>query len=977
MDARRYAFTPALVGTNPFIHRLVAGILGVLILIGGAQAQLPDADSLRRALNQGKSLTSSPVETPSALDLSRQLKGNQTNDKIGPEGEQPFPVEEPLSPLEMDYNRRLGRDLPGEIESEETRAKNQRRKRLEQAQLQTQASLRPMTELELEQLEEMRAAKEREKAPPMLRQFGYDLFRDSLAASDMPVTGRLSDSYILGVGDEIVVTMVGQSGGTIVTGVDREGRIILPDLAPIPAAGRSFGDFARDVRQRVAQSLLGTEAYVSIGALRQVSVTVMGEVDYPGQYQATSQSDLLQLMALAGGIKKSGSLRRLTVFRDGQRLEIDLYDVFFGTGDISLQVRDGDRLLVPLIGPTVAVAGDVVRPAIYELPANQIKRADQEIAVAEVLQLAGGSLRPRGYSIDRNRIGNDGYQNFTSTSATDRVAAGDLYQVYPQRQVHLGRVQLLGHVRQPGYKPLSAAPTISALLKGGDALKMAPYSLFAIVETIDDLSQQLVYKPVDLGPILAGTEDVVLRDQDSLLILGPHELDYLSSEAVRSAVLAPQSVTPDQCDAVVSLARRARQADSERLAAAARSVFIVEEDRQQQEQQQQQQQQQLQQGQQTQLGAVGQNGSRNQDNSAVQRASDFSSDEIVSASELARLAAQAAQCNEFFDERPEILPLAIEYAVVMMGAVRQPGLYPIAGSASLRDLVAASGGLSLSADPEQIEISSIRNRELAALGATERRYVDLRSASLASIDVTPGSTIRFASQQATMEAGTVLLSGEFKRPGVYTIKRGETLLQVMTRAGGLTDQAYPFGSVFTRMRVKQEQQEGFRRTARELNNALALAMLRENISGDALTAANSLVNSFATVEAAGRVVVEADPQILRQNPERDLVLETGDSIFIPKRPNFVLTAGDLLNPGALQFRSGKSIEDYLDEAGGFQETADKNRVFIVFPNGVAQRFHSRVGRAIHPWFPRVALLWCQRMSIPSKRSISCGKFPMS
>jgi protein involved in polysaccharide export with SLBB domain len=83
-------------------------------------------------------------------------------------------------------------------------------------------------------------------------------------------------------------------------------------------------------------------------------------------------------------------------------------------------------------------------------------------------------------------------------------------------------------------------------------------------------------------------------------------------------------------------------------------------------------------------------------------------------------------------------------------------------------------------------------------------------------------------------------------------------------------------------------------------------------------------------------VVEADPQILRQNPERDLVLETGDAIFIPKRPNFVLTAGDLLNPGALQFRSGKSIEDYLDEAGGFQETADKNRVFVVFPNGVAQ-----------------------------------------
>jgi hypothetical protein len=92
------------------------------------------------------------------------------------------------------------------------------------------------------------------------------------------------------------------------------------------------------------------------------------------------------------------------------------------------------------------------------------------------------------------------------------------------------------------------------------------------------------------------------------------------------------------------------------------------------------------------------------------------------------------------------------------------------------------------------------------------------------------------------------------------------------------------------------------------------------------------------VEAAGRVVIEADPTVLRVRPNLDVVLQAGDELHMPKRPSSVTVVGDVLNPGTLQFMAGKSVEEYLREAGGFQRTADKGRVFIVYPNGEAEPY---------------------------------------
>ena len=98
-----------------------------------------------------------------------------------------------------------------------------------------------------------------------LSQYGYDIFRN-VAPGNATETGRVPERYIIGIGDSLVLTLVGSTDRSITLRVDREGRIIIPDVGPIPVSGRSFGDVRRDIEDQVHAAMLGTEVYVSLGA---------------------------------------------------------------------------------------------------------------------------------------------------------------------------------------------------------------------------------------------------------------------------------------------------------------------------------------------------------------------------------------------------------------------------------------------------------------------------------------------------------------------------------------------------------------------------------------------------------------------------------------------------------------------------------------------------------------------------------------
>ena len=194
-----------------------------------------------------------------------------------------------------------------------------------------------------------------------VKQFGYSVF-DKIPLRDQIMTGTVPDSYRLGVGDTLVVSFKGSKEEIITVNVDREGRLIIPSLSPINVAGVTFGDVKALLKKQVSESLIGTEVYISIATLRQISVLVAGEVENPAMVRTTSLATPIEVLLHVGGVKKTGSLRNIILQRGSERTLIDLYNVIEGSNAEIINLMDGDRLIVPIIGATVAVDGNVIRP---------------------------------------------------------------------------------------------------------------------------------------------------------------------------------------------------------------------------------------------------------------------------------------------------------------------------------------------------------------------------------------------------------------------------------------------------------------------------------------------------------------------------------------------------------------------------------------------------------------------------------------
>ncbi len=724
-----------------------------------------------------------------------------------------------------------------------------------------------------------------------LDQFGYDFFGNLTQISEF--SGAVSDDYFLGIGDEIILTFHGQVAKTIRTRVDREGRVIVSDLQPISAAGRSFGEFREELQARVANEMIGTQVFVSIGAIRMVSVMVSGEVSQPGMHQVTGLSTLVDVLFKAGGIKKTGSLRRIIFQRNGENRVFDAYDYLInGVSRPGITVRNGDKLIIPSIGQTVAVTGGVKRPGIFELKSSE--------SVNDVLNWAGGPIRPQGNRVLRSRLDVQGRENLVELSKLSSNASdGDIYRIQLGSGASTGSVQLSGHVQSPGVRALSSAASVRALVPDVFALKAEPYLLLAVLETTDDITQARYFTAVDLAGVINGAKDYPLKNNDRLIILGKDTVDYLMSSDVQ-ALLTRKRLTIENIEVKAEVgalsADLAQQQGNGKLCEGLNELNRL-------------------------IGA--------------EQTSRFVNAIYTVRGAIEDTAVYSGKCPKVLDDYPSLLSFMLEHVVAIGGEVRRPGLFPIADQTTLKHVLAYAGGLSKDADSQSVEFSrevteADRNRSM------QRQTLNIAQNDPLTIAVMPGDEIKVNALSSDRELGAVLLSGEFNKPGYYTISRGEKLSQLIERAGGLTEQSYPYGAVFTRESVRRKEQQDFDRAAQELKEQLLAKSASGELEGQQIGAVQALITSIQSTKAIGRVVTETDPTVLQVRPELDMLVEAGDVIYMPKRVSFVNVTGEVLNPGALAFVPGEDVEGYLDSAGGMRQFADDDRIFVVKPNGRAQ-----------------------------------------
>lgn len=874
--------------------------------------------------------------------------------------------------------------------------------------------------------------------------FGYEVFAASGAPP--PAQGATPGEQILGIGDEVTVTVRGTKPLQGRYQVNSDGHLLLPDLPPITAAGRSLADLRRELQAAYSANQVAPQVFVYLSEARRIGVLVLGAVARPGRVEASAFATVFDALSAAGGVRKDGSLRDIKLIRQGRTTPVDLYQLLLrgDGGGGTLKLRDGDRLMIPPLGPTAALAGPVKRPGVYELPptASTVTApaaASPVITLQELIALGGGPLRPADHRALRLTIGPDGRERAETLppGADPPLRDGDAVILTPLREERRGLVHLEGRALRPGPRAMDEARTLAGLAAAHELPHDAWRPFAALASPAAD-GGAFALSAVDLNELRQKRSDRTLRDGERLMVLGPAEVDFLTSSAVlgllrgdaKPAAPSDDGKNNDACPALEALARalaadphgpladgpqarlaatltgadlpcpdlyrrhpdllaftlshavlrrggdgrpgfypyadkRERGAGSvadllgpratlighvrhpgvRSLADAPNLRTLLDGGRG------------LEPGAYPLIGVVERFGERDKSRRLIAfspaavaagradlKLADRDRVHVFSAARIRAMLNPAPDAG--VKDRPAVEALAdghaveppdaamraflAERTVQVRGAVLSPAGLPVADKATVRELIDAAGGLTPQAETDAIEIT--RPDALPA-----RRVVSLTAAEAEKLTLGPGAALRINPRPTAAEAGAVLVEGEVRRPGWYDVLRGERLSSVLARAGGLTDEAYPAGTVFLRESAKRREKEALETQARTLERNVALLLQKgEQVRAEDVGLIRQLAGQLRGVEPAGRIVAEADPAALARHPERDPLLEAGDRIAVPKRPLTVAVTGEVAAPGAYPFRSGKDAGDYLRDAGGLSGLADESRVYMVLPDGRAE-----------------------------------------
>jgi len=348
------------------------------------------------------------------------------------------------------------------------------------------------------------------RANAKLSQFGYDQLGIGRTVT-VPETGAVAGDYILGPGDEISVSLRGQENSDFRTTVGRDGNVVLPRLPPVAASGRTFDTFRQDIEAAVHRAYVASSASVSIGRVRQVNVLVSGEVNAPGPRMVTGLSSTLDAVLLSGGVKKTGTLRNIRIQRAGREYTVDLYGALTGGGTGGgMRLADGDRVIVPPLGATVAVAGLVRRPGIYELPAHA-----SSMPARSLLALAGGQEVRGRYRMSVLRIEQDGRSNLVALPAENApIRDSEILRVELGADLATSQATLSGGTGLAGQFAVANGSRLSDILRAPGAMGQTPYTLFGLIVRKDQrtlLRSLMAFTPV---AVTSGTEDLQLQSDD-------------------------------------------------------------------------------------------------------------------------------------------------------------------------------------------------------------------------------------------------------------------------------------------------------------------------------------------------------------------------------------------------------------------------------------------------------------------------------
>jgi protein involved in polysaccharide export with SLBB domain len=761
--------------------------------------------------------------------------------------------------------------------------------------------------------------------PETPRRFGADVFENGAQDSQLiPMDLPVGPDYVVGPGDGLSVDLWGSVSQRLYRVVDREGRVSLPEVGPLLVSGKSLAAVQESLQQILRTQFRDVSADVSLARIRTIRIYEVGDVTNPGAYDISSLSTPLNALFAAGGPTPRGSMRMLNHYRGTQLVEtVDLYDLLLHGVKTNLQrLENGDTVQIPPIGPEVTIEGMVRRPAIYELR--------EEKTLAGVLEMAGGLLPAAALShVEVQRLVAHDKQTMLSLDIPEmenaaevtrklesfEIQDGDRIRIFPIAPYNQDVIFVEGHVVRPGRYSYRPGMRFTDVLSSYKDLLPEPAAQYAEIIRLNAPDFHPTVESFRLADALGDpAHSPVLQAMDTVRIFSRFDFENQPIVSIGGGVRAPGSYRTSG---------QLRLADAIHLAGG--------------------------------LTPDAQTG-----DAQVFRYLPDGKVKIFSVG-LGQALEGDPVGNIFLQPRDRLLvhrnPDAVEPATVyIQGEVAKPGRYPLAEGMRVSDLIRLGGGFKNSADREMADFTEYLPQEKAAgHGAQHQVRISaaLDNTSTDNLVLHNGDTLTIRQLSGWNELGaSVTVRGEVAHPGNYGIRPGERVSSVLARAGGMLATAYPQGIVFEREEVRLLEQKSREDLIQRIRMESAsfrtsvqqTAQDQASLMQQSITQRNEEISALEQAPVTGRLVVRVPVNLSHfAGSVDDIEVRRGDTLFVPKRPEFVVVTGQVYNSNAITYKPRRNASWYLRRAGGATDQGNLKMVFIIRANGAVE---SREGSTI-------------------------------
>tara|TARA_B100000767_G_scaffold275781_1_gene315532 strand:- start:21430 stop:24246 length:2817 start_codon:yes stop_codon:yes gene_type:complete len=731
------------------------------------------------------------------------------------------------------------------------------------------------------------------------KRYGLNFFTSQVSTFAPTDNSQVSASYILGVGDSLTIQLYGTQNRKLNLQIERDGSIVLPSIGSIILSGLTFTDARNQIVKKVSDELFGVNAIVTMGRIKAINIFMAGEVVIPGKYSMSGLATVTQALYQSGGITDIGSLRNIQVLREGILFAtFDAYQLLM-SGDASgdIQLQSGDVVLVPQYLGLAEVEGEVKRPMIYEITPDD--------TIQNLLKMAGlftESAFPTQSTLIRTGL--EGVNSQVTSLNLYNVEAlniplidGDHLLIMQKSEELTKNITLKGAVNRPGdygwKKDMRVSDLISDMRR--DLILDTDLSFSLIVRNKNSLRKISTYK-FSLRDVInspRSSKDPVLSEFDEILIFSKTTCDPLNSS---------HKVIP-QCGNTQALPT---EDDLDEFESAEQDVDLVDD---------------------TQSGR----------NLVI---SQLSTNEE-------QLANQETLKELFANNRVSLLGPIIEkiklqssnfehlQLISISGGVLFPGTYPLFENATLQDLIEAAGGLN----------------DMAFLGAAELRRITLNSDQVESsffeysIDPTyinkqnpllqSRDHVTIRQMQDAFARRAVKINGAVRFPGEYMISKGETISMLVARAGGILDEGFAEGSQFFRTSIADIEEVRAKEYAQQIRQLYSSRLLTEEKNNTTFEDVYEIADLLEDINGRGRMVIDL-PSIINDDNEADIVLEDGDTLFIPNMLNSISVIGEVNRSATIVYDPSMRTQDYLRFAGGTTARADEKSIYIIKASGAIE-----------------------------------------